>query len=156
MYLLISELMITSIRHVGLVVKDLNRSLKFYCDLLGLSIYSRHVEEKGQFIDKLVSINNVVVEWVKLNIPGGGLIELLQYHSHPDADNFKDDEYFPSNRLGCSHIAFTVHDLFALYNKLIQKGYKCNSEPLIAPSGKIKILYCHDPDGIILEMIEQL
>ena len=147
--------MISSIRHVGIVVRDLDESLKFYCGILGLSIYKHHIET-GQYIDKLIGINKVKVEWVKLIIPNGGLIELLQYHSHPDPDAFKDLGTFPSNRLGCSHIALTVDNLTYLYDELIKNGYKCNSEPLLSPEGKVKILYCHDPDGIILELIEDL
>lgn len=148
--------MITSLRHVGLVVRDLDRSLKFYCDTLGLSIHKRYAEEQGEYIDRLVNIENVVLEWVKLKIPGGGLIELLQYHSHPDPDVLKKPENFLSNRLGCSHIALTVSGISVLYKKLIRNGYKCNSEPLVSADEKVKILYCHDPDGIILEMIEDL
>jgi len=148
--------MISSIRHIGIVVRDLDESLKFYRDTLGLSIYRRHVEKPGQFIDKLVGINNVKLEWVKVIIPKGGLIELLQYHSHPDLDVPKSQTVFPANRLGCSHVSLTVDDLSQLYDKLIKNGYTCNSKPLLSPDGKAKILYCHDPDGTILELIEDL
>ena len=148
--------MISSIRHVGIVVRDLDESLIFYCGMLGLAIYKRHTEELGKFIDKLVGVNDVKLEWVKLIIPNGGLIELLQYHSHPDPDAFKDLDTFPSNRLGCSHIALTVDNLTYLYGELIKNGYKCNSEPLLSPEGKVKILYCHDPDGTIIELTEDL
>lgn len=148
--------MISSIRHIGIVVRDLDESLKFYCGVLGLSIYRRHTEKPGQFIDKLVGINKVNLEWVKVIIPKGGLIELIQFHSHPDPSVFRDPETFPSNRLGCSHISLTVDNLSKLYDELIKNGYKCNSEPLISPDGKVKILYCYDPDGTILELIEDL
>jgi len=148
--------MISSIRHVGVVVRDLEESLKFYCGVLGLSIYRRHTEKTGEFIDSLTGIQRVTVEWVKLIIPKGGLIELLQYHSHPDPDCFKKAEPSPSNRLGCSHVALTVDDLSRLYEDLVKNEYVCNSEPLRSSDGKVKILYCHDPDGTILELIEDL
>jgi lactoylglutathione lyase len=148
--------MISSIRHIGIVVRNLDESIKFYNGILGLSIYKRHTEKSGQFIDKLVGINNVKLEWVKVIIPKGGLIELMQFHSHPYPDVLRDLEMFPSNRLGCSHISLTVDNLSQLYDELIKNGYKCNSEPLISPNGKVKILYCHDPDGTILELIEDL
>ena len=147
---------ISSIRHVGMVVRDLNTSLKFYNEILGLSIYRRVLEKPGKFIDDLVRIKNVQLEWVKLVIPAGGLIELIQYHSSPDSDLAVKPEPLASDRLGCSHVALTVKDLSKLYNELISNGYLCNSEPLISPEGKAKILYCHDPDGIILELIEDL
>lgn len=145
--------MISSIRHVGFVVKDLEKSLEFYSEILELKLYRRHTE-KGSFIDNLTGMKNVTLEWAKLIIPNGGLIELLQYHSHPVSSEI--DSNFPSNRLGCSHVALTVSDLSLLYNRLTSAGYKCKSEPLISPEGKVKILYCHDPDGAIIELIEDL
>lgn len=147
--------MISSIRHVGIVVRSLEESLKFYCGILGLEIYMRYVEE-GEFIDKLTGISNVKLEWVKLVIPEGGLIELLEYHSPSPPEGLTPPAPADSDRLGCSHVALTVQDLSALYSDLLHHGYTCKSEPLIAPSGKAKILYCHDPDGVILELIEDL
>src|SRR3989337_4430768 len=120
---------VSRVRHTGFVVGDLKKSMDFYCGILGLTVYRREVEE-GEYIEKLVGIKNVRVEWVKLNVPGGGLVELLQYHYHPDPDVFKKQENFPSNRLGCSHIALTVNNLAALHKTLIESGHSCNSEPL--------------------------
>lgn len=147
--------MISAIRHSAFVVRNIEESLKFYSGLLGLSIYKRQFEE-GAFIDNLTGIRNVRLEWVKLVIPKGGLIELLQYHSHPDASAQESAVPFPSNRLGSSHVALTVSDLSSLYAGLISNGYTCKSEPLISENGKAKILYAHDPDGAIIEFIEDL
>lgn len=147
--------MIDSIRHIGFVVRNIEKSLEFYCENLGLEIYRRYTEE-GPFIDNLTGIKNVRLEWVKLIIPAGGLIELLQYHSPHDPDVLSEASPSPSNKLGCSHVALTVQDLSILYTKLISNGYTCKSKPLLAPGGKAKILYCHDPDGAILELIEDL
>ena len=146
--------MISSIRHVGFVVSNLEDSLKFYSGILNLEIYRQYTEH-GDFIDSLTGIKGVTLEWAKLIIPSGGLIELLQYHSHPESFESRDTG-FPSNRLGCSHVALTVDDLAHIYDRLIESGYTCKSAPLIAPGGKAKILYCHDPDGAILELIEDL
>ena len=60
--------MISSIRHVGFVVKDLEESLKFYHEVLGLEIYRRFTEG-GDFIDSLTGLKKVKLEWVKLIIP---------------------------------------------------------------------------------------
>jgi len=147
--------MITSIRHSAFVVRDIDKSLKFYSNTLGLKIYKRFTE-KGEFIDKLTGIDDVLLEWVKLIIPNGGLIELLQYHSHPDPECFKNFAIFPSNKLGSSHVALTVQDLNLLYIKIIDNGFICKSKPLIAPGGKALLLYCHDPDGAIIELIQEL
>ena len=148
--------MVSSIRHAGIVVRDLDKSLAFYSGILGLELYRRQIEAQGEFIDRLVGINQVILEWAKVIIPSGGLIELLQYHSHPDPEVDKKPETYPSNKLGCSHVCLTVDNLSELYDKLIDNGYVCNSEPLLSPDGKVKILYCHDPDGVVLELIEDL
>lgn len=147
--------MISSIRHVGIVVRDLETSLRFYCGVLGLEIYMRRVEE-GAFIEALTGLSNVRLEWAKLVIPKGGLIELLQYHAPRGGEPHSPPVPARANALGCSHVALTVSDLSALHAEIIRHGCACESEPLIAPNGRAKILYCHDPDGVILELIEDL
>ena len=93
------------------------------------------------------------MEWIKLKTGDDSLVELLQYHSHPDQTPIKNSA---SNQADCSHVAFTVDNLEKVYSKLCNMGIYCNSEPLISPDGKAKVLYCHDPDGIILELVEEI
>ncbi len=145
--------MISRIRHVAFVVSDIDKSLKFYRDILGLKIYKRMIENDN-FIGKLTGIKGVKLEWVKLIIPEGGLIEIIQYHSHPE--DKKNVKTFNSNKIGCSHVALTVNNLELLYNKLIKNNFLCKSNPLISPDGKAKVLYCGDPDGGIVELIEDI
>ncbi len=145
--------MITAIRHVGIVVRDLEKSLVFYSRILGLEIYRRTTEE-GPFIDELTGITNVKLEWVKLVIPKGGLIELLQYHFPADPATLLPPELSPSNALGCSHVALTVSNLDETYRKIRAHGYATKSPPIVTTGRTAKILYCHDPDGTILELIE--
>ena len=145
--------MISRIRHVAFVVRDIEHSLKFYRDILGLKIYKRMIENDN-FISKLTGIKEVKLEWVKLIIPEGGLIELIQYHSH--VDNNEKVKIFNSNKIGCSHVALTVNNLEILYDKLIKNNFLCKSSPLISPDGKAKVLYCGDPDGGIIELIEDI
>ncbi len=146
---------VTSIRHVGIVVRDLEKSLRFYSDVLGLEIYRRYVEE-GSFIDELTGLSKVRLEWVKLAIPKGGLIELLQYHSHPDEAAPVVAVPAPSNNMGCSHVALTVTNLEATYRLLCERGYLAKSSPIVTPNQNAKIIYCHDPDGTILELIQDV
>lgn len=145
--------MIINIRHTGLVVRDLNRSLRFYRDFLKLKPWKRNIE-KSDYIDKVVGIKGAVLEWVKLKAKDGSLLEILQYHS-PKIKNGKVKNAL-SNRLGCSHIAFTVKNIDDVYNKMLNKGFICKNRPQVSPDGKAKLMYCHDPDGIILELVEEL
>lgn len=145
---------VKSFRHVGLVVRDIKKSLDFYQNVLGLTI-NRQDTETGSFISRLVGIKGVTIEWIKLNIPGGGLLELIQHHSNPDIETTHEATPCPSNRLGCSHPAFTVNNLQILYEKLIDNSYQCISPPLDSPDGKVKVLFAYDPDGILLELVEE-
>ena len=144
---------ILSARHTGLVVKDLERSIAFYRDFLGLTLTGR-AKEEGDYIENLVGIPGVVVEWAKLKAPGGYIVELLQYLSHPLG--VPAEEIGRGNRPGCSHMAFTVADIDALFEILRGAGYKCNNAPQFSPDGKVRVMYAHDPDGIILELVQEM
>jgi len=140
-------------RHAGLVVRDLDISLVFYQELLGLSVFKR-MKEKGHYIERVVGITGASLEWVKLQAADGSLLELIQYNSTTDTPQKVKNA--PSDQLGCSHVAFTVKNLDLLHKTLVDKGYNCNSEPQMSPDGMVKVMYCHDPDGIILELVEEL
>lgn len=140
-----------SLRHIGLTVVDIDRSLKFYRDLLGFEII-KDMEESGKHIDNFSGVKNIKVRTVKMKNGGEGLIELLQYYSHPSFDS--DNQNRPITNIGCSHFAVTVSNLDALYSKLISKGIYFNSEPQYSPDGYAKVAFCKDPDGILIELVE--
>lgn len=147
--------MLKGIRHTGLVVRDIEKSLQFYEKLLGFKVVLRETE-KGPYIDKLVNIENAELEWVKLGAPGNPvLVELIEYKYPSD----KKGEVIcnnPSDKLGCSHIAITVSNISQIYELLCSEGVHCNHAPQLSPDQKVKVIYCHDPDGIIVEIVEEL
>jgi catechol 2,3-dioxygenase-like lactoylglutathione lyase family enzyme len=143
--------MILNKRHTGLVIRDIERSIRFY-EGLGLKVCRRE-EETGPFIDTVVGIRDVCIEWAKMKCPDGSLVELLQYHSHPDIQPSADA---PSNLLGCSHIAFTVDDITRTCSEIVGLGGTIVSPPATAPNGLVQVAYCHDPDGILMEVVEEI
>ena len=52
--------MLTEVRHIGIVVKNIENSLKFYRDLLGLQI-QRAMNESGEYIDNMLGFKDVKV-----------------------------------------------------------------------------------------------
>ena len=71
--------MIKEVRHIGIVVKNIENSLKFYRDLLGLKIV-RDMNEHGNHLDNMLSLDNVEVRTVKLSVNENiTLIELLEF-----------------------------------------------------------------------------
>ncbi len=142
--------MIKDIRHTGIVVKDLESSLHFYRDLLGLQIIKK-MEETGDYIDNISSLKKVQVATVKMSSPSGQMIELLKYNSHPAEQKMRE-----ICEIGISHIAFTVDDLDAEYERLKGKGIQFNSPPQLSPDGYAKVTFCRAPEGTLIELVEVL
>jgi catechol 2,3-dioxygenase-like lactoylglutathione lyase family enzyme len=137
--------MLNKLAHVGLVVRDLERSIAFY-EGLGLVLWKR-MTRSGAYMDTLVGIPGVVLEWAKMHAPDGSEVELIQYHSPADVDDLLDA---PSNRLGCSHVAFVVDDLSKACSRIVPLG----GSIVNPPTAESRSVYCHDPDGIIVEFVK--
>lgn len=140
-----------SIRHFGIVVNDLEKSLHFYRDLLGLKI-QREMMEEGEFIDNISALQKVKVKTIKMSADSGSLVELLWYKSHPRKPNLKKEIC----EIGASHLAFTVDNLDYEYKRLKENGVKFNCPPQISPDGKAKVTFCRDPDGTLIELVEEI
>ncbi|TGL59749.1 glyoxalase [Leptospira ognonensis] len=143
--------MIKNTRHTGIVVRDLDRAFRFY-EALGFKLWKREVES-GDFISTVVGIENVKVETAKLKAPDNSMLELLQYHSHPKE---KEIVNAPSNQLGCSHIAFSVIDIDKTCDFILQQGGSLVNPPALSANGLVKVAYCHDPEGVLLELVEEI
>ena len=145
--------MVLNTRHTGFVVLDLEKFIKFY-EGFGLKLNSRMIEE-GDYIDKLVGLKNVKLEWAKLSLSDGSLIELLQYHTHTELVKKNEASQLP-NRLGCSHIALTVRNIDEAIDYICLSGGAIKNPYQISPDGKVKVAYCFDMEGNILEIVENL
>lgn len=140
-----------ALRHVGIVVRDLERSLRFYRDLLGLTVV-RTMEEHGDVLDRILARQNTRVTTVKLVPPTGGmLVELLAFESHP-TKACSEDELLTA---GVSHLAFTVENLDMLYERLSGAGVRFHAPPQTSLDGHVKVTFCRDPDGTPIELVEE-
>jgi len=141
--------MITAIRHVGLVVADLEKSLRFWCDTMGFVI-SRQMEESGPHIDAMMGLKDVRVTTAKLAAPDGNLLELLYFHSHPNKPQWEGKPY----STGFTHIALTVQDLDETLRRLKLVGASVPAEPQLSLDGQVKVIYASNPEGVLLELVE--
>lgn len=140
-----------AIRHTGVVVNNLEEVLHFYRDLLGLKVVKK-MDESGGYIDKISGLKNVKVTTVKMAAGDGNLIELLYYHSHPRGVASKKDIC----EIGISHVAFTVENVDTEYKRLLKAGIQFNSSPQVSPDGYAKVIFCRDPEGNLIELVEVL
>jgi catechol 2,3-dioxygenase-like lactoylglutathione lyase family enzyme len=141
------EVKVEWLNHTGFVVSDMERSLAFYRDLLGLE------EERNQVVESDYLSQVVGYPDAKLHIVYLGLgdlkhsVELIQY-IRPEGDGVAP---VPRNYVGAAHLGIIVDDLDATYKELSSKGVKFVSAPAVRPDAQYpwaqKACYLEDPDG---------
>jgi lactoylglutathione lyase len=119
--------------HTMIRVKDLDRSVRFYPDVLGLREQRRKVLEKADAT--LVFLTDDA---------GHHAIELTYNHDGRDYDL--------GNQFG--HFALAVPDLEAAREELAAQGVAFNRGPYKVSEGGSMIAFIRDPDGIEIELIE--
>ena len=140
--------MIKHIRHTGIVVMDLEESLKFYTQKMGFVI-SKRMDESGSFIEKILGFDNLNVTTVKMTLNEGQMIELLDFKTHKA-------ESLPRqiNDIGPTHLAFTVTNVDDVYKDFSEDGIEFISPPAISPDGYAKVAFCKAPEGTYIELVE--
>jgi len=141
----------TEIRHVGIVVDDLEKCIEFWKQFFGFEIIIDQIEP-SPYIDELLNLNIKKLRTVKLKNQGNALIELLKFQDIETRDNW-------SGRItstGLTHIALTVNNLEELFNKLTNEGFLSYSKILVPPSKKVKVVFIEGPENLILELVEEI
>ncbi len=138
------------VRHMGIVVTELEPMIHFYRDLLGLKIIKK-TDEKDHFIRRICGVEKAGLTTVKMAVEDEVIIELLHYRSYSSGRS-RGKIYRP----GLSHIAFTVKDLKAKYQVLSKAGIKFIYEPWISPDHCVKVAFCQDCEGNFIELVEEL
>jgi len=120
--------------YVGIQVRDIERSLAFYRDILGMRIVrrARVPETKG--------------EWVELRSPGSRL--LLELNWYPEGAKFFAGPYRRGDAL--DHIAFYCEDVEGAYRELLAKGVRSAQAPFM--EGGSLLAFVRDPDGLWIEL----
>lgn len=145
---------VTEFRHAGLVVENLEQMLQFYVNVLGMTVVKRSDEDEN-YIGKVLGLKRAKLTTVKMFVddPRGGLLELLYF---PERKHKKKHLKIYPNSPGFTHIALTVKDVDKLFEKLKKKGIKFLSRPQKSPDGYARIVFCKDPEGNIVELVQLL
>ena len=145
---------IQRIEHVSINVSDFAAAKAFFLNL-GLELQGETSLE-GAWLDKLIGLNGVKTSLAFFRVPNGqanqASIELVTYHSPQDE---KGIQQLPANTLGIRHIAFVVEDIEAIVAHLKEKGTETFSE-IYNYEGIYKLCYVRGPEGIILELAEEI
>jgi glyoxylase I family protein len=146
----------SGIDHVGVTSSDLERSLAFYCDLLGMIVIDQGVEESTE-IATLLGIDGVSFEFADLDSGDGRVFELLRYRRPEGTPGPVAQPFDP----GTPHLAIRVADLDAVAARLAEAGVTMISRAPLAidepgtPWDGGRYLLTRDPDGVIVELVER-
>lgn len=139
--------------HFSFTVKDLERSVSFYRDTLGMDLVAT-MERKGDDISGIVAFENAHLKIAFLELPrsSGLRLELIQYLA-PVGHAIDNRTCNP----GIGHICFNVDDIQSTYRLLRDRGVRFRSEPVAIRTGVNTggyAVYFLDPDDNTLELVQ--
>jgi lactoylglutathione lyase len=117
-------------------VLDLEASLKFYTDILGMFVKSRQDYESGRFT-----------------------LVFVAYESNPDVaieltHNWDQTEPY-THGSGFGHIALNAPDIYSICDAIKQAGGTVTREPGPMAHGTTHIAFVKDPDGYLIELVQK-
>lgn len=123
--------------HSMLRVRDVDASLRFYCDGLGMTLLDRYDFEQGRFSILFLSFAGYR--------DGPAALELT-YNWDTDADYTLGSGY--------GHLAIGVPDVTAMYERLADHGGTQVTAPKTMLAGAPELAFVKDPDGYAVELIQ--
>ena len=118
--------------HTMVRVRDIDASLDFYCNKLGLKEIKRKENEKGRFTLIFLGADNSDERYA--------LLELTY--------NWDSEEYKGGRNFG--HLAYSVENIYEVCEKLIKNGVTINRPPRDGHMAFVK-----SPDGISIEILQE-
>jgi catechol 2,3-dioxygenase-like lactoylglutathione lyase family enzyme len=142
------------LHHVGITVEDLDASIRFYHDVLGLEFSNEPSPWfEGDDLGAAVGVPGAAALRQVSLLLGDTTLELLEYRAPPSETTSP----LTSNNLGASHVAFLVDDIEAKKAELEAKGIEFYSAVNVVDEGVLagwRWVYFNDPDGYPLELVE--
>jgi catechol 2,3-dioxygenase-like lactoylglutathione lyase family enzyme len=142
----------TTLAHTGLTVRDLDRSLAFYRDVLGMEVVFEQ-EKRGGYLAEIVGYPDAHVRMAHLQFPGGGhRVELFEYlQPTPQGEPGEPRD------VGITHVCLAVDDIDVVFGRVVAAGASPVSAPVLVDTGANaggRGVYVRDPDGTLLELFQ--
>ena len=142
--------MVKSFLHVGVGVKDLEESVRFYTEVMEMEEEFR-THNEGEKISRIVGVENADLD-VCILAKNNSRVELLAYKN---ADPDTGQSHIKQDAIGLTHLAFEVDDVDREYERIKGLGYQFNAPPMVARENGPKITYFKGPDNVIIEIYEK-
>ncbi|MEZ5098561.1 MAG: VOC family protein [Thermoleophilia bacterium] len=144
--------LIRATNHTSFTVSDVQRSLAFFRDVIGLELVSLAPRDPA-LIEVVVGVPGAQVRVAYLT-GHGHTIELIEYTAPADRGHVRPR---PCD-VGFAHVAYDVSDLDAAIAACAPHGVAPISPPAsvdAGPNAGLRVAYLRDPDGITIELIER-
>jgi catechol 2,3-dioxygenase-like lactoylglutathione lyase family enzyme len=141
--------------HAGITVSDMDASLAFYRDGLGLEV-EFDVEIDRDYLRTVLALDFTTIRAAYLRIPGtpDQFIELLEYRGieRLSAASRPCDP-------GAGHVCLYVDDVEAMHARLVAQGHRARSATFVeldaGPNRGARSCYMLDPDGYAVELFQR-
>ena len=142
---------IKRIDHIGIVVNDLAKAKAFFADF-GFTVQGE-AEEQSELLDKVVGLQNSKSQIVFMQAPNGQInLELAKFLNPADKSGVQENFIYSH---GMQHLAFVVENIEDIVATVKQKGWEVFVD-VYNYENTYKLCYFRGPEGIILELVEQL
>ena len=162
----------SDLNHVGLTVRDIERSYAFYSQVVGMRVWDQDAElgtkralesysetsSKGPELigirsdafDKLTNAQGTEIKYLMLKSTDGALaFQLIEYVSGKQGELELDHA-----RCGSMHLSFFVDDVEAKYAELSARDDVKITSEIVQISPSMRSFYTIDPDGVPVEFME--
>jgi catechol 2,3-dioxygenase-like lactoylglutathione lyase family enzyme len=134
--------------HAAISVRNMERALAFYRDILGFEVDWDMDHRGGEAMEKVVGLPDPDAHMVMLK-GYGTRIELFLYH-RPEGASAGEKRQCD---FGLTHLAFQVRGIVAIHERLAATGVPFNSPPQRLRPG-VWATYLRDPEGNTIELVQ--
>lgn len=147
-----TEVFSSPVMDLGIVVGDLEKSAKFYSEVLGCKEVNGF-SVPAAFATSIGLVDNMDVTARVFVLGEGEKQSRIKMMAFPKSDRKKGDQSFIHSNLGFSYLTLHVTDLDASIKRLEKAGVKLLGDTPVALGGNNGLLVCRDPDGNFIELI---
>lgn len=132
---------VLKVDHIGIAVKSLDESLKFYQDMLGLDLQGTEVVEEQKVKVAFLPVGDSELELLESTEPDGPIAKFID-----------------KKGAGLQHVALRVENIEEAIAEMKEKGVRMIDEKPRYGAGGAKIAFCHpkSTNGILLELSERV
>jgi methylmalonyl-CoA/ethylmalonyl-CoA epimerase len=132
--------MVKKVDHIGIAVKNLEESIKFYSEILGLEVNGVEVVEEQKVKVAFLPLGDTEIELLEATSPDSAIAKFIE-----------------SRGPGIQHIAYRVESIEKAIEYMLNKGMRMINETPRYGAGNARVAFMHpkSSEGILVELCER-